>query len=163
MLRKIFGANIRAYSASPDWQSFAEQKKFVYGPHFMAPIRKYTVPQLLLMHQAISLLDVAMRAPQATARYDADYKKYLRDEQDRYANLRKRCPFKESAFLALVAVDRFNQSPELYEKIIEHARVRCAEKAPIGDIEKEIEQFYGRYIKRAENIREMIKNDKDIR
>lgn len=154
--KAIFTANLKDYAQNPQWAERSEHKAFIYAPRFQAPIQGYRVRQLYLMHDAMPALQQMMREKTALDRLDAHHVTFLKDEAARYAALRKRACFKDSPFLALVAVDRNNQRPADYTTIVNTVAVMCRRGDSLETIETEVTKIYGIYTYRARNIRKLI-------
>ncbi|UVF18834.1 hypothetical protein HPT29_020490 [Microvirga terrae] len=155
--KRIFTKNLAEYKRSSEWDNIVEVKDFVYQVKFQQPIRRYSVSELLLLHRAVPVLNNAFRLAAAKQRYNDHHERYLSDETAEYSRLRARCPFDQSAYLALVAIDRRNQAPRSYREILSKASEFCQKGLPIQQIEIEITKSYGKYVYRANNIRKIVR------
>lgn len=155
--KAIFTANLKDYAQNPQWAERSEHKAFIYAPRFQTPIQGYRVRQLYLMHDAMPALQQMMREKSALDRLDDHHVTFLNEEAARYANLRTRACFKDSPFLALVAIDRNNQRPADYTTIVNTVAVMCRRGDSLETIEAEVTKIYGAYTYRARNIRKLIK------
>ena len=157
--RQIFSANLKDFATNDAWSTRSEHKAFVYQQAFQAPILKYRVRQLYLMHDAMPVLQDLMRSATAKERLDGHHRDFLAEEARRYAQLRQRCMFKDSPFLALVAIDRHNQRPKDYEPILDTVAAACNRKT-LATVEDDVAAFYGRYRSRADKIRNLIRDER---
>jgi hypothetical protein len=154
--KEIFSANLGEFASNGYWAGRAEHRAFIYARQFQAPIQAHRVRQLYLMHDAMPALQDMMRTPSALDRLDDHHSTFLRQEAQHYAELRQRPCFRESPFLALVAIDRSNQRPKDLKAIKAKVAEMCSRGAPLIEIERTITQFYGDYTYRAVNIRKLI-------
>lgn len=153
--KAIFTRNLADFSEAPDWRTRARQKRFLYGRSFQRPIRKYTVAQLLMLHESVPTLNKAMRSTNAQRRYNEHHKQFLAREARHYASLRQRCLFKDSPFLALAAIDRRNQTGS-DAAIVAKVERHCNDGTPVAQVEEEVLNEFGSFRKRAANIRDLI-------
>jgi len=154
---RIFTENLAEFAAAPDWSRLAAHRRFVYSPSFRAPVRKYTVVQLALLHEAVPTLDKMMRTDRARRRYDAHHRKFLTQKARYYAALRKKCLFKEGPYLALAAVDRLNQLAKFHDRVLQKVSGHCRQRSPVQQAEADVAGSFGRYRYRSDNIRNIVR------
>jgi hypothetical protein len=156
---RIFASNLADFETASDWNGLTPHKRFVYGPSFRVPIRKYTVAQLTMLHQAVPALQKAMRTEIARRRYNAHHSSFLTAERRRYAALRKQCLFKDSAYLTLAAIDRRNQNRKFYNTVMSEVAKRCRDGASTRDAEAAVAAMFGRYKYRSDSIEELVRDN----
>jgi hypothetical protein len=156
--KEIFSDNLDDFAKNAAWNGRKEHKTFIYGASFQNPIRNYRVRQLFLMHDAMPTLQDLMRTPAAEVRLDDHHRDFLRKEAARYQQLRSRKCFQQSPLLALMAIDRRNQVPADYQKILDTVADRCRQETPVPAIEDEVAGMYGDYTSRPKKIRELIRD-----
>jgi hypothetical protein len=153
----IFSRNLAEFAAAPAWARYGAHKRFIYGQSFRTPVRKYTVEQLAMLHQAVPILDNSMRTPAAKRRYNAHHRVFLDEEVRRYVSLRRQCLFKDSPYLALAAVDRHNQLKEFYDTVIRKVSAHCRKRSTVADAEADVARSFTRYDYRSKNIWDIVR------
>jgi hypothetical protein len=156
--KTIFNRNIADFATAPEWADLPAHKRFVYGSSIAVPVRKYTVPQLALLHEVIPTLDRAMRKERAKGRYNAHHREYLDQAVQKYAKLRKECLYKDSRYLALAQIDRDNQNPTDFGQPLRAFMAQaCREGKSVVQVERDVSRMYGSYIDRWKNIVSLFK------